>query len=440
MLSFFVEFSSTSLDFLLFHFLIRRKFALRWRKNITYPLFLIFCIGISILRNIALSTSIHTFLILCLLIIYALIQFSISFANTIFWGITFIFSVFLSDQIAYTIISLYNISYLSSMEITGCIRFQGMLIYHLSLLTMIILLSLKRTSLIEFPIYMIVSSVFLIFLGGILLYLLMDTTVLLAKCFNTNNMIYRLEFANILLLLVFALTIFQLNQLGKIYARHLDLAHKQQTLVIENERLQAYKDTSMLIREWKHDFNSHMQVLQLLSHNNQWTELSEYIETMYQEQHPSNFMLSTGNPILDSVLSAKILTAKQYNIPIEWSVFLPNSIPLSPIELTSIISNLLDNAINATKSIPSDQAPYISFCLKPIGTSLFIIVNNKSTGEYSFTSSGALLSNQISIEHGIGLNRVKEIVEKYEGFMQIKPEEEAFTVKILIPMDISVHN
>ena len=144
--------------------------------------------------------------------------------------------------------------------------------------------------------------------------------------------------------------------------------------------------------------------------------------------------------ILDSVLSAKILTAKQYNIPIEWSVFLPNSIPLSPIELTSIISNLLDNAINATKSIPSDQAPYISFCLKPIGTSLFIIVNNKSTGEYSFTSSGALLSNQISIEHGIGLNRVKEIVEKYEGFMQIKPEEEAFTVKILIPMDISVHN
>jgi sensor histidine kinase regulating citrate/malate metabolism len=69
---------------------------------------------------------------------------------------------------------------------------------------------------------------------------------------------------------------------------------------------------------------------------------------------------------------------------------------------------------------------------------LLITMKNSSDGVYRTNKHGQLLTRkQIDIsafEHGIGLNRVQELAERHNGFMNIQPEQEQFTVFIMIPL------
>lgn len=49
-------------------------------------------------------------------------------------------------------------------------------------------------------------------------------------------------------------------------------------------------------------------------------------------------------------------------------------------------------------------------------------------------STKAGKGNQNGMEHGIGLKRIREIVERHFGIMEILPEKEMFSVNILIPL------
>lgn len=71
---------------------------------------------------------------------------------------------------------------------------------------------------------------------------------------------------------------------------------------------------------------------------------------------------------------------------------------------------------------------------------LSIKIVNTSDGGYRTDSENELLStkagkgNQNGMEHGIGLKRIREIVERHFGIMEILPEKEMFSVNILIPL------
>ena len=46
--------------------------------------------------------------------------------------------------------------------------------------------------------------------------------------------------------------------------------------------------------------------------------------------------------------------------------------------------------------------------------------------------AGSLLQRADKELHGIGLNNVKKIVEKYRGIMEISAEKDTFRVKVLL--------
>ena len=78
--------------------------------------------------------------------------------------------------------------------------------------------------------------------------------------------------------------------------------------------------------------------------------------------------------------------------------------------------------------------------MKPFHNMLSIKIVNTSDEGYRSDSENELLStkagkgNQNGMEHGIGLKRIREIVERHFGIMEILPEKEMFSVNILIPL------
>ena len=72
-----------------------------------------------------------------------------------------------------------------------------------------------------------------------------------------------------------------------------------------------------------------------------------YIEELDKKLTAVDTLLKTGNVSLDAILSAKIAQAKAEGIAVTVKANIPDKLTISDVELSIIIGNLLDNAIEA---------------------------------------------------------------------------------------------
>lgn len=63
---------------------------------------------------------------------------------------------------------------------------------------------------------------------------------------------------------------------------------------------------------------------------------------------------------------------------------------------------------------------------------LRIEIENSSDGRTEIVQGRFLTTKADKELHGIGLNNVKKIVEKYRGIMEISAEKDTFRVKVLL--------
>ena len=137
----------------------------------------------------------------------------------------------------------------------------------------------------------------------------------------------------------------------------------------------------------------------------------------------------TGHRILDFILNHKKEAAEEKEIDFEIYVTALMETSLSDGDISILIGNLLDNAIEACEQM-QDGKRWILFKLKKRQRSLFIEISN-SLGTVPRIKDGELFtSKKDKILHGYGLKSVKRIVQKYDGVFSFSVEEETFKVKI----------
>ena len=100
------------------------------------------------------------------------------------------------------------------------------------------------------------------------------------------------------------------------------------------------------MRGYKHDFHPHLQALKGQLEAGEVERAVAYIEELDNSLMNVDTLLKTGNISLDAILSAKIAQAKVENIAVTVTANVPDTLTISDLELSIIIGNLLDNAID----------------------------------------------------------------------------------------------
>ncbi len=148
-------------------------------------------------------------------------------------------------------------------------------------------------------------------------------------------------------------------------------------------------------------------------------EAVSYIEDMDGMAEKMSFPCSTNNPVVDILVGNKLGIAKSMGIDVDCSLLLPYPCSLRDIDICIVLSNALDNAIQAVKSLDAGIEKYIRVSGRIQGDFLMMEIEN------SFHGKGAF-------KKGTGLSNVNAVAEKYGGAMNIETKENVFVLYVLL--------
>ena len=183
------------------------------------------------------------------------------------------------------------------------------------------------------------------------------------------------------------------------------------------------------MRGYKHDFHHHLQTLKGQLEAGETERALTYIEQLDRQLMNMDTLLKTGNVSLDAILSAKIAQAKERNIAVTVKASVPDSLTISDVELSILVGNLLDNAIEACLGVTGERFIRIYMSIK--GKMLYFSMLN-SAGEKK-EKNGSLFASHKDGIHGFGLRRAEAILEDHGGWCKYNSEDGAFSSEFLVP-------
>lgn len=188
----------------------------------------------------------------------------------------------------------------------------------------------------------------------------------------------------------------------------------EQQLLIETKKYedQMYNFIEERIKELNkinHDMNNHILIIKKLSENKKNSELDDYIHSIFS--NITDTYVNTSNHILDYLLNDKIKIAHNFKIDVKCLIQGNLKKTISPIDLSIVIGNLLDNAIEGAKK---SHDKYININIVQNDYMLTISVTNSFNGEIK-KKNNVLLSSKPYNNHGYGISNIQQVCEKYDG-------------------------
>jgi hypothetical protein len=166
---------------------------------------------------------------------------------------------------------------------------------------------------------------------------------------------------------------------------------------------------------YRHDMRHHFSLLQGLASREQLEEIKEYLQTAQSDMDAITPICFCENETVNLILSSFAVKAKQSKIQLTIDAKLPDSLPFSDTELCSLLSNALENAIQATKYIPDSNERIIHLYMYSKNNKLCIDIRNRYLKEPVFQQELPISKEQ---GHGFGTKSMIHIVEKHGGVFQ----------------------
>ena len=145
----------------------------------------------------------------------------------------------------------------------------------------------------------------------------------------------------------------------------------------------------------------------------------------------------TGNAVTDVIINDKYRRAEKAGIRFDADFRYGGEIPV--FDLGIILNNLLDNALEACEKLEPGKG-FIRFTMKRKKQFLLLDVENSFGGAVPVWPGGRFIPPTtkqstlpgIITEHGIGLENVRDVAERYFGGVNIKVKGDVFHVTVML--------
>lgn len=213
---------------------------------------------------------------------------------------------------------------------------------------------------------------------------------------------------------------------------------KEQQITMMKERLAEAENIYSGIRQVRHEMKNHMTNIKGLAASEKYQELENYIDRLDDSVGKLEYQFTTGNAVADVILNDKYQKAQRSGTLFHMNFSWEKTDTVSIFDMGIILSNLLDNAIEACEKLERGER-YINLTLRRKERFLLLEAENRFDGEISFEKGSNLPATskkvelpETAIEHGIGLKNVKNVAERYLGGVTVRAEDHVFRITVML--------
>lgn len=217
------------------------------------------------------------------------------------------------------------------------------------------------------------------------------------------------------------------NEKDKYY---LESIVKDETLKLQEDYYQKLIDNYASLRNFKHDIKAHYHVLYKLIENDKHDDAKEYLENIFEKISLVD-VYNTNNLYISSILNSFDQTFKDNKINFDFSYNINSVINMDNMDICSLFYNLVINAVEANLKLSDNR--YIILNVVNIKNNLLIKISNPIDDIKEIEYIQERKSSKIDKEnHGIGLQKIDEIVAKYNGNNEYKVEDNCLINQIAL--------
>lgn len=200
-----------------------------------------------------------------------------------------------------------------------------------------------------------------------------------------------------------------------------------QTESIQNQ-IKTQNENNKKMSILKHDMSHHLLILASLIENNNISEATLLISQLNTTLDSTTPIVFCKNTVINSTILIYNQQAETNNIKILSEINIPDSIPWNSNDLAILFANAFENAIQASLKQPIDQREiHIKSTHK--NHKLVLQISNRFDKPISFAANGLPITKESN--HGIGMQSILSIVNKYKAQVTASQNNDWFTLSFL---------
>lgn len=186
----------------------------------------------------------------------------------------------------------------------------------------------------------------------------------------------------------------------------------RQHMEMQQESMLALEQNYRLQRKSTHEFEHHMQVLRDLLDQNEVDAARDYLARLRKNRAIHVMSVNSRHPVIDVILNQKYQTAQENEIKMQIRVNDLSTVRIPTDSLVVVLTNLLDNALEACRRIDGYREIFCSILLDADG--LYISIRNTSM-PVDIVDGKIPTSKDDSLSHGFGLLSVSHVLDTLEA-------------------------
>ena len=207
---------------------------------------------------------------------------------------------------------------------------------------------------------------------------------------------------------------------------------------IANQNNQKLEQINLLnnsyddFKKIRHEIKNQYAIMATLLENKEYDKLEQLFGSFNNQLLEIVKYYDCGNEIINPILNIEASKAKNKNIKTDFNVVVSPKISIEDSDIISLLSNLVDNAIEAIERYKCYDKPVVLKIWEQ-NNNLFITTKN-------YAPSNEIDINLLSTKkedkdsHGFGIKIIKKIVKKYDGYFKFSSINNEFIVDIYLPM------
>ena len=203
-----------------------------------------------------------------------------------------------------------------------------------------------------------------------------------------------------------------------------------QKLDVAEEQIVLLNEAQTQTAVYQHDMRHHMMMLKSFLDTEKYEQAEAYICKVQADLEAITPKRFCENETVNLLCTSFVKKAERMDVRLQVKVDLPQELSVSDTELCSVVSNGLENALNAAAAVEASRR-WVEFSCSIKQNKLLLEIQNPYDGEVILQDGLPVSARE---GHGYGCQSIRTITERHRGLCSFEPGDGLFVLRAVLPV------